>query len=426
VGRASELAWLETRLRQVQGGRGQPIFVSGEAGSGKTMLVQAFAHRTLARGDGIVFAGGTCNAQIGAGDPYLPFSEIFRLLTGDFDVPNVDGALGPACTQRVESFVPTFGKVLREKGPNLIGRLVPVRSELIAQPAGKPADAGRVSLPPTAVCDQVTRVLRAAAQRSVLVLVLDDLQWADSGTLNLPVHLGRRLAGSRILLIGVYRSAGIEPDHALLSVVRELQSTYGDIILDLDQAEGQTFVDALLDSIPNALGDAFRARLTQQTGGHALFTTALVQQMRDNGALVQDAEGRWRTSEDLDWSRMPPRVEAVIAKRFARLTKAQRELLMVASVEGEIFTAEVTAHVLGQKQEDIERELQTLGSGALYGTQHHLIQTGLRSSFRPTPALSPRLRDGIGANKPVQAAPGKGLRASCKANGRNDDKALRS
>jgi tetratricopeptide (TPR) repeat protein len=138
-------------------------------------------------------------------------------------------------------------------------------------------------------------------------------------------------------------------------------------------------VDAFLDSSPNALDDAFRARLAQQTGGHALFTTALVEQMRDDGALVQDDAGRWQASKDLDWSRMPPRVEAVIARRLARLTEAQRALLMVASVEGEVFTAEVTARVLGQRREDVERALHALGDSELYDPHHHLIHSlGLR------------------------------------------------
>jgi adenylate cyclase len=374
VGRTSEIAWLETRLEQVQRGQGQTVFVSGEAGSGKTTLVQAFTHFVVMRGEGAVFAGGACNAQIGTGDPYLPFTEILRMLSGDFDVPTVDGALPPAHTQRLETFAPTFTRVLIEEGPDLIGRLVPTSSELIDLPTRKSTGtAGRASLSSAAVCDQVTRVLRTAANQRVLVLVLDDLQWADSGTLNLLAHLARRLAGTRILLIGIYRSVGIDPDDALLSIVREIQSAHGEVILNLDQAKGRDFVDALVDTTPNTLDEAFRAQLTQQTGGHALFTTALLEQMRDDGALVQDDEGRWRASAELDWSRMPPRVEAVIARRLARLTEAQRQLLVVASVEGEGFTAEVTARVLEQKLEDVEHKLRALGEGALYGPHHHLV-----------------------------------------------------
>jgi predicted ATPase len=113
----------------------------------------------------------------------------------------------------------------------------------------------------------MTRVFRTVARQCVLVLVLDDLQWADSGTLNLLAHLGRRLVGSRMLLIGIYRPAEIGPDHPLSSTVRELQRMHGDIILDLDQAGGREFVDTFLDNAPNVFEAAFRAQLTRQTGG---------------------------------------------------------------------------------------------------------------------------------------------------------------
>ena len=114
-------------------------------------------------------------------------------------------------------------------------------------------------------------------------------------------------------------------------------------MLDLDQAGGRAFVDAFLDSAPNALDGSFRAQLTRQTGGNALFTAALIQQMRETGALARDAEGRWTVGAALDWSRMPPRVEAIIAEHVARLATSERTLLAAASVEGETFTAEVVA-----------------------------------------------------------------------------------
>ncbi len=378
VGRAAELERLETALRQAQQGTGQIVFVTGEAGSGKTMLAQTFAHRVLARAYDIVVARGTCNAQIGAGDPYLPFREVLRLLTGDFDVPATGGVLTLAYEQQLETFMPAVVQALKAEGADLIGRLVPAHPEAdgafeTGQASGRSAISKRTPPSPAALCDQVTRVFRAIARQCVLVLMLDDLQWADSGTLNLLAHLGRRLAGSRILLIGLYRSTEIDSDHSLLPIVRELQRTHGDIILDLDRAGGADFVDAFLDSMPNAFEAEFRAQLTRQTGGHALFTAALIQQMRDDGTLMRDADGRWRVGADLDWSQLPPRVEAVVAKRLARLPERFRELLTIASVEGEIFTAEVLARALGRPLDGVEHELRALGEDGFSDAQYNLI-----------------------------------------------------
>jgi len=378
VGREAELARLESALQQTQGGAGQVRFVTGEAGSGKTMLVQAFAHSVLARADDIVVARGVCNAQIGAGDPYLPFREILRLLIGDFDLPATDRVLTLAYEQQLEAFVPTVMQALRAQGRDLIGRLVPTHPGMdeTFESEGereKIMPSNRTTPSPAALCDQVTRVLRAVARRCVLILVLDDLQWADSGTLNLLAHLGRRLSGSRILLIGLYRPVERASDHSLASTVHELQRMHGDIFVDLDQAGGAEFVDAFLDRIPNAFEATFHAQLARQTGGHALFTAALIQQMQGDGTLGRDAEGRWRVETDLDWSQMPPRVEAVIAKRLARLPEKYRALLALASVEGDIFTAEVLARALDWPLEEIEHELRALGKSGHADLQHNLI-----------------------------------------------------
>ncbi len=378
AGREAEMDMLETLLQQVQRGAGQVVFVTGEAGSGKTTLVHVFMRRVLARARDIVVAVGTCNAQVSEGDPYLPFREIVQLLVGDFDVPGVDGTIAPEYAQQLEKFAPTAVQALVEEGPDLVGRLVPespnVKALFESVPgAGSMRALRRAPQSPAALCDQVTRVLRAVAKGGVLVLVVDDLHWADNSTLNLLAHLGRRLMGSRILLIGVYRPTDLAPDAALLSVVHELQRVHSNVTLDLDIAGGRAFVDAFLDSAPNRLGEAFRTQLTVQTGGHALFTVSLVHQMQDEGTLVLDDEGHWVMDEALDWSRLPPRVEAIVAEQLMRLPNVVQALLAVASVEGEVFTAEVVARVLGRDVAWVRRELHDLGGTTLSASQYNLV-----------------------------------------------------
>jgi DNA-binding SARP family transcriptional activator len=348
VGREAELARMEERLRQAQRGQGQVLLISGEAGSGKTLLIQAFVRRYVATAPGTVAVWGASNAQVGDGDPYLPFREMLRLLTGDFDVPTLRDSLTPALAQQLEALTPMVTAALKRFGPDLRGGLLPTDRKLTPPHE----DVARMPPLPAALCDQAARVFRTLAQHCTLVLILEDLHWADRSTLNLLAYLGRRLQDSRILLIGSYRPSGASP--AWIEVIQELRRRQGDITLNLDDVAGRVFVDAFLDSQPNALGPAFRKNLYRQTNGHALFTVALIQQLQAEGVLTRNAAGEWVTAEDLDWHYVPPRVEAVIATRVTQLPEDLQELLTVASVEGETFTAEVLAQALGRTTDTVQ------------------------------------------------------------------------
>jgi predicted ATPase len=227
-----------------------------------------------------------------------------------------------------------------------------------------------------------------------LLLVVDDLQWADLGSISLLFHLGRQLAGSHILIVGAYRSeevtlgrsasplhpstplrtgvGGIEGGrerHPLEPVVNEFQRDFGDITVNVGQAEGRDFVEALLDSEPNRLGVGFREMLYRQTHGHPLFTIELLRGLQERGDLVQDPEGRWVEGPALDWETLPARVEAAIRERIGRLPQMLHRALAVASVEGEVFTAEVVARFL----ETDERKMVQRLSGEL-DRRHRLVR----------------------------------------------------
>jgi predicted ATPase len=224
--------------------------------------------------------------------------------------------------------------------------------------------------------EQYTNVLRSLAAQRPLLLILDDLQWADAASISLLFHLGRRVAGSRILLVGTYRPDDVAlgrggERHPLELAVNELRRYGGDIWVDLDRTtedEGRQFVDALLDSAPNRLGPEFRAALYQQTGGHPLFTVELLRGLQSRGDLIQDDQGFWVMGSRLDWETLPARVEGVIAERIGRLDEALREALAIASVEGEMFTAEVVARTQNVDVRGLVRRL----SGEL-DRQHRLV-----------------------------------------------------
>jgi tetratricopeptide (TPR) repeat protein len=402
VAREEELKQLGEFLDAALNGAGRVAFVTGEAGQGKTALIQAFVRRAQAAHAELVVAGGNGNAHTGVGDPYLPFREVLGLLTGDVDARWAAGAMERERARRLWGMLPLTVQALVEAGSDLVGTFVPGEALLARTEALEMMMPGRVvwlpwlrelverrtavtaapGLPQSDLFEQYVRVLRALARERPLVVVLDDLQWADGGSVGLLFHLGRQIEGSRILVLGAYRPTevamarygpstglGSGERHPLASVVGELKRYYGEIEVDLRQVEGRGFVDQLLDTQPNRLGTAFRETLYRQTGGHPLFTVELLRGMEERSDLVQDAEGSWIEGDVLDWEKLPARVEAVIAERVGRLAGPSQEMLRVASVEGETFTAEVVARVLKAD----ERATVSRLSGEL-DREHRLVQ----------------------------------------------------
>jgi DNA-binding SARP family transcriptional activator/predicted ATPase len=374
VARERELAQLGEFFDLALGGQGRVIFVTGEAGSGKTALIQEFTRWAQVAHADLVSAGGNCNAHTGIGDPYLPFREVLELLSGEVEARWAAGAVTRDYARRSWNMLPFTARALVEVGPDLIDTFVPgtvlierasafapdgadwlTRLDELAKRKAVPAGPGPQQ---SALFEQYARVLQALARQRPLVLVLDDLQWADLGSISLLFHLGRHLASSRILIVGAYRPEEValgrgEGRHPLEPVVNEFRREFGDIAVDLDQAAGQDFIETFLDSEPNRLGPRFREMFYRQTQGHPLFTIELLRGLQERGDLVQDPEGRWIEGPALDWETLPARVEGVIAEHIGRLTDSLQEVLRTASVEGEKFTAEVVARVQAADEQEI-------------------------------------------------------------------------
>jgi predicted ATPase/DNA-binding SARP family transcriptional activator len=375
VARERELEKLDHFLDLALAGQGRVIFVTGEAGSGKTTLVNEFTRRARSSGLEMIVANGNCNAHTGIGDPYLPFREILELLTGDVVARWSAGAITKEYAQFLWNLIPVTTQALMDAGPDLVDTFVPGAAlfERAATFATGKTDwfprldrliKRRMTDPvvqnphQSDLFIQYSKVLQVLARRAPLILVVDDLQWADLGSISLLFHLGRYLDGSRILIVGAYRPEEIAlgragSRHPLEPVINELQRMFGDNEVNIDQTECGVFVDALLDSEPNRLGLEFREMLCQLTRGHPLFTTELLRGMQERRDLVKDEEGRWIEGPALDWETLPARVEAVIAERIGRLDPFLQNALRTASVEGEVFTTEVVAHVHGCEEVEL-------------------------------------------------------------------------
>ncbi len=392
VARQGELNQLRGLLDQALAGQGGVVLIAGEAGAGKTALLDEFSRLAGETYQDLIALRGRCNTHAGAGDPYLPFREILQTLAGDIEGKRAGGTLSPEQARRVWEGLPEVGAALAENGPDLIERFVPGEALLQRAEAFPPSfrtrrwqallrekiARSREGLPASQpdLFAQVTQVLHVISKRQPLLLAIDDLQWADHGTLALLFHLGRRLHGSRILLVCAYRplqgangrgKPAAEP--GMGDVLRELRREGGDILIDLEQADGWAFTEAYIDEQPNRLGKDFRQELYTHTGGNPLFTIELLHSFQRQGMLVQDEAGNWVEAFSLDWTYCPPQVEAVIAGHLAGLADEDLELLQAAAIQGEQFVAEVAARVLGWKE---EAALQHL-SGPLKN-RHQLVE----------------------------------------------------
>jgi DNA-binding SARP family transcriptional activator len=402
VARAAELTRLDGYLETALAGQGGVAFITGGPGRGKTALVHAFTQRALEAHPDLLVAGGTCNAFSGVGDPYLPFRQVMGMLTGEVESRWAAGTLSTEHARRLWGALPAAVGALLDRGPHLIDVLVPGAALLSrARTFETLRDCEslgvlRVSelqewlerrritargLEQERIFQQVADTLVALSRTHPLLLTLDDLQWTDSASASLLFHLGRQLgeAGGRILILGAYRpeevaldrpstSSGERERHPLQKVLREFRRHLGDVWLDLAEADdrgGQAFVEAYLDSEPNRLGAEFRAALSERTGGHPLFTVELLRGMQERGELVQDGQGVWLAGPALNWETLPDRVEAAIQERIERLDEEARDLLAVASVGGEMFTAQAVAQVQGLSERDVlqalSRELGPFG-----------------------------------------------------------------
>jgi predicted ATPase/DNA-binding SARP family transcriptional activator len=346
VGRERELSWLQFQLDAAVAGDGGVFFVTGEAGHGKTSLMTEFAYRAARDHSRLVVSAGSCQALMGIADPYLPFRDLMAMLAGDWQRPWPGGEIPAICARRLEAIGPQTVQAIDAHASALVDVIVPAALlPAITVPGVGPLNQDQLF-------EQTRQLLHLLSRQQPLLLLLDDLQWADTASANLLFYLGRQLANSAVLVIGAYRPSEVEHDggtiHPLAPVVQELVRHRGDIQIDLRQftpAEGRRFVDALLDSEPNRLDAAFREAMFQQTRGHPLFTVELLRALQEQADIARDESGLWSVVSPLDWEILPARVEAVIARRIDRLPPESRRLLAISSVEGESFTVEVVSRV---------------------------------------------------------------------------------
>jgi DNA-binding SARP family transcriptional activator len=363
VGRGHELAVLVHALDDALAGRGRLVFVGGEPGIGKSRLAEELAARAGERGARIVW--GRCWAGGGA-PPYWPWVQALRACAGE---PPLDESAPPGS----------------EIG-DLVARLGRAASDVPA--ATSPPDPGHARFQ---LFDSTALVLKSVSRARPLVLVLDDLNWADTDSLQLLEFVSRELDEAPVLLVGTYRDVELSRRHPLSQTLGELARASGFervMLSGLSPGDVARFIEAGWSIVPDpALVHAVHA----QTEGNPFFVREVVQLLADEGALTPGASPsgeRWST-------RIPEGVREAIGRRLERLSEPCNESLRIAAVIGREFSLVQLTRLIDDLTEDelleaLEEALAAHVIEELHGTPggyqftHALIQGTLADELSQT------------------------------------------
>jgi DNA-binding winged helix-turn-helix (wHTH) protein/tetratricopeptide (TPR) repeat protein len=342
VGREVELQRLEQSLQKAIAGAGRILFITGEPGIGKTALANQFLRRMCARQSWLILSRGCCLEQYGQGEAYLPFLDALGALLFTTDRERIVAVL--------RTYAPTwclqFPGVFSEGGA-----LERLQQETIGATKER-------------MLREMGDALGALAACSPVVLLLEDLHWADHSSIDLLGHLCRRIDGQRLLLVGTLRPEDVElHNHPLKNCLRELQAhnQCEEIALGLlDQHHMADYLNTRFS--PNDFPPELAALIARKTEGHPLFATSLAQFLAERDDIIRSADDCWTLARPLSEMdpEAPENVRSMIRRKVESLAEEDQRVLQYASIEGEEFTSTVLAGLLGLDELSVEDRLDRL------------------------------------------------------------------
>jgi class 3 adenylate cyclase/tetratricopeptide (TPR) repeat protein len=329
VGREEEKQVLRDAFKQARAGLRQLVFVVGEPGMGKSRLCSEFARDAQAGGATVLY--GRCDEESLA--PYQPFVEALRHYVSSCPADTLVAQAGPIADD------------LARLVPDVARRL----NDVAVQPLSVDADTDRLRM-----FDAVQELLAAAAADQTLVLVLDDLHWADRPTLQMLRYL-LRAQPFPVLIVATYRETDLDRTHPLSAALADIRKEHPfdrlhlkglnveEIVLSLERAAGQDV---------GRRGRRLAEALSRSTDGNPFFIIQILGHLTDTGRIYEQ-DGVWTFDVQVEELGIPEGVKEVIGRRVSSLSDRANTALGIAAVLGRDFDLGILERVADMTTDEL-------------------------------------------------------------------------
>lgn len=338
IGREKELMEVRGHLEESMRGNGRLVLIVGETGIGKSRLLEELGRYAESRG--VKFLRGRCLYQENA-EPYLPFIEAFgEYLSSDIDFEENDGraVIGGAYDEQFSLGILPLGQVsealVTDKAPGL--NLRDERDRLF---------------------ESLYRIVIDISEKRPLLLVLDDVQWADDSSLQLLHYLARNIRNTRVMMCASYSPEDLKKDgeraHPLSETLRRMriEKLFSEILLERFDEKCTTF---MIESLVGRQGlpNEFIKILYKESEGNPFFIEEVLKSLVNEGLIDVDSY-RWDPKIDTSQIRIPGTISDVIARRIEKLENGTKAILRCASVIGNSFTFELLHRISEASEEAV-------------------------------------------------------------------------
>ena len=350
VGRQGEVEALERWFQRAGHGTRQLVFVSGEAGVGKTTVVDVLLER-LGAGSELRIARGQCVEHYGEGEPYLPVLEALGHLSR-----------GPSHRDVLTT--------LRRYAPMWLVQLPGLLSDTELERMQRQVQGATSAR----MLRELAEALDVLTAEAPLVLVLEDLQWSDHSTVEALAYLAQRRTPAQLLVLGTFRPVEMVIEkHPLRHMVQELCGRGYAVEWPLELLPAEAVATYVAGRLGGSVADTLIAFVHERTDGNALFMVNIVEQLVQLG-LVSRREGEWtlRPGAEALIRSLPNELRHFLMRRIEDLRPEARRVLEAASVVGEAFAVAAVAAGTQCTVEEVDTVCEELAA-----QRHFLNDTGL-------------------------------------------------